>query len=306
MKRAVSISIGSSKRDKAVELDLLGERVCIERIGTDGDMQRAARMYADLDGKVDAFGVGGCDLGLLVDEKWYPLYSVRSLVADVHKTPVVDGGGLKNTLEKRSAAVLEKEIGSSILDKKVLVVTAVDRWGMAKSFLDAGYQTLFGDMMFSLGIEVPIYTAKSLKRLAAILMPVAGRIPFKWVYPVGKDQEKRTPKWTRYFAWASVIAGDCHYITRYMPDRLDGKVIVTNTTTEDDRELFRRAGVRYLMTTTPVLEGRSFGTNMMEAALIAATGRTQPVNYAHPGSYFTDLEQLITRLGFDPQLQELN
>jgi hypothetical protein len=29
-----------------------------------------------------------------------------------------------------------------------------------------------------------------------------------------------------------VIAGDCHYITRYMPDDLEGKVIVTNTTTQ--------------------------------------------------------------------------
>ena len=38
MKRAVSISLGSSKRDKAVEVDLLGERVRIERIGTNGDM----------------------------------------------------------------------------------------------------------------------------------------------------------------------------------------------------------------------------------------------------------------------------
>ena len=35
MKRAVSISIGSSKRDKKVEVELLGEKVQIERIGTD-------------------------------------------------------------------------------------------------------------------------------------------------------------------------------------------------------------------------------------------------------------------------------
>jgi hypothetical protein len=38
MKRAVSVSIGSSKRDKAVEIELMGEEVSIERIGTDGDM----------------------------------------------------------------------------------------------------------------------------------------------------------------------------------------------------------------------------------------------------------------------------
>ena len=42
MKRAVSISIGSSKRDKAVQVTLLGQPVSIERIGTDGDMEAAA------------------------------------------------------------------------------------------------------------------------------------------------------------------------------------------------------------------------------------------------------------------------
>src|SRR3990170_7175220 len=80
MKRAVSISIGSSKRNKSVEVVLLGERVIIERIGTDGDMEKAAQLYKDLDGKVDAFGVGGADLGLRVDQKWYPLYSVQPMV----------------------------------------------------------------------------------------------------------------------------------------------------------------------------------------------------------------------------------
>jgi len=39
MKRAVSISIGSSKRNKSVTVELLGEQVTIERIGTDGDME---------------------------------------------------------------------------------------------------------------------------------------------------------------------------------------------------------------------------------------------------------------------------
>ena len=63
MKRAVSISIGSSKRDKKVEFSFLGRKSALERIGTDGDMEAAARLYRELDGKVDAFGVGGADLG---------------------------------------------------------------------------------------------------------------------------------------------------------------------------------------------------------------------------------------------------
>src|SRR4030067_967209 len=50
MKRAVSVSIGSSKRDKAVETELLGQAVRIERIGTDGDMEKAAQLYRERDG----------------------------------------------------------------------------------------------------------------------------------------------------------------------------------------------------------------------------------------------------------------
>src|SRR5512147_2219276 len=103
MKKAVSISIGSSSRDKTVVIDLLGEQVSIERIGTDGDMEKAAQLYRELDGQVDAFGVGGADLGVMVDNKWYPLYSVQKMVRYIRQTPVVDGVGLKNTLENRLA-----------------------------------------------------------------------------------------------------------------------------------------------------------------------------------------------------------
>jgi hypothetical protein len=308
MKRAVSISIGSSIRDKAVQIELLGEKVQIERIGTDGDMEKAARMYGDLDGQVDAFGVGGADLGLLIDNHWYPLYSVRPMVRFVRKTPLVDGGGLKITLERKVAQVLQSKIGGYLdqVGRRAFVIVGSDRWGMLTSFAEAGYELTVGDLLFTLNIPIALHSPKSVRRLAAILMPVAGRLPFKWVYPTGKDQEKRTPKGQAWFNWGTVIAGDCLYILRYMPDRLEGKVIVTNTTTEADVRQFRNAGVKYLMTTTPVLDGRSFGTNMMEAAIIAACGRTEPVDYAHPGHYLEELEDLLPRLNFEPQLQELN
>jgi hypothetical protein len=105
-------------------------------------------------------------------------------------------------------------------------------------------------------------------------MPIAGRLPFEWIYPTGEKQEKRIPKWEKYYQWGTVIAGDCHYIKRHMPDKLEGKIIATNTTTTSDIEQFRKAGVKYVVTSTPVLEGRSFGTNMMEAALWLSRAKT--------------------------------
>jgi hypothetical protein len=130
-------------------------------------------------------------------------------------------------------------------------------------------------------------------------MPLAGRLPFEWIYPTGEKQEERKPKHTDLFHWATVTAGDCHYIKRYMPDDMQGKVVVTNTTTPEDIVLFRKVGVKYLITTTPVLEGRSFGTNMMESALIAISGKKRPLTDA-------EYSELLVQLKFEPQLQELN
>jgi hypothetical protein len=299
MKRAVSVSIGSSKRDKAVEIELLGERVRIERIGTDGDMEKAARMFQELDGQVDAFGVGGADLSVVVDGRVYPLHSARQLVRYVHKTPYVDGAGLKNTLERQLGGFIERELGDQIQPKRAFVTLGSDRWGMASGFADAGFECLFGDFMFALGLNIPIHSLKAVKRLAKVLMPIVGHFPFKWLYPTGAEQEKRTPRWEAAFRWATVIAGDTLYITRYMPDQLPGKVIASNTTTPADVELFRRAGVKCLVTSTPVLEGRSFGTNMMEAALVAAAGKGRVLTTE-------ELRALIDRLGLQPQLQKLN
>ena len=99
MKRAVSISLGSSRRDKRVEVDFKGERILIERIGTDGDIEKAKRLYRKLDGEVNAFGVGGVDLYLRLYRREYPLRAALKLVEDI-QTPCVDGRGLKHTLEE--------------------------------------------------------------------------------------------------------------------------------------------------------------------------------------------------------------
>jgi hypothetical protein len=301
MKRAVSISIGSSRRNKAVQVTLLGQAVSIERIGTDGDMEAAALKYKELDGKVDAFGVGGADLGALVDGKFYPFHSVQPMVRFVEQTPVVDGGGLKNTLENKAPAFLDAQIGEYIRERgrKVFITLGVDRWGLSKSFAEAEYQVVYGDFMFALGLPIPLRSLGSLRVLASVLIPIVTRFPFEWLYPTGEKQEERAPKWEKYFHWATVVAGDCLYIKRHMPDDMNGKVVVTNTTTPEDVELFKRCGVKYLVTTTPVLDGRSFGTNMMEAALVAISGKGRPLSWA-------EYSELLDELGFEPQLQELN
>jgi hypothetical protein len=299
MKHAVSISIGSSTRNKSIELELLGEKVCIERIGTDGSMEKAAQLYREMDGKVDAFGVGGTDLGLTVGSRYYPLYSVQSMVRYVKQTPLVDGAGIRRTLESQIAQFINAKIGEYIQEKRVLVTAGVDRWDMAMSFSTAGYQCVFADLMFALGIPLALRSIRAVKLLAGLMLPVVSRLPFEWIYPTGEKQEKRIPKYEKYYHWATVLAGDCHYVRRYMPYHLEGRVVATNTTTPADVEQFRQAGIKYLDTSTPVLDGRSFGTNMMEAALIAIAGKGRPLTD-------DELTKMLEQLDMHPQVQQLN
>ncbi|MCA1954899.1 MAG: hypothetical protein LDL12_07075 [Anaerolinea sp.] len=306
MKRAVSISIGSGRRDKVLQMQLLGQTIQLERRGTNGDLAEAERMFGELDGMVDAFGLGGTDLGLRVADRWYPMYSTARVVRRVQRTPVVDGTGLKVVLENRAPRLIEEQLGVSLRGKRVFVLTAVDRWGLSHAFVQAGCDCVFGDLLFSLGLPFVLRSEAAIQNLARVMMPVVLRLPFHWIYPTGSAQEKRTPAYQRYFEQADIIAGDCHYLRRYMPERLPGKILVTNTTTEEDRAFFAAAGVRALVTTTPVIEGRSFGTNVMEAALIACVGRSQPVDYAHADDYFDFLAQLLDQARIAPQVQELS
>lgn len=298
MKRAVSISLGSKSRDKKVITTLLGEQVSIERIGTDGDEVKAYQLFCELDGQVDAFGVGGIDLYVHAMKRDYPLYAGLKLVRDVKHTPVVDGGGLKATLETRVMQDVDKQLGDSIQPKTALLVAGLTRGGMSNSFIKAGYKVTFADLMFGLGIPLPIYRVPTANFAAALLMPVVGRLPIEMLYPTGEKQLEVVPKYVRYYQANKVIAGDWLYIMQHAPDDLSGKVIVTNTTTEADVEFLKKRGVHYLVTTTPVLDGRSFGTNMFEAALVAAAGKNRALTTP-------ELDQIIDDLGLQAQIQDL-
>ena len=299
MKKAVSISLGSSQRNKSVVVTFDDEPISVERIGTDGDPDKARQLFAQLDGKVDAFGVGGVELYLRVGGKEYPLRSGLGLIKDVHKTPAVDGLGLKHTLERRVFELAAPQWGETPHYPRAFFTLGVDRYGMAEAVAEVADEVIFGDLMFALGIPIAISGLKNLRRLAKVLLPVVSKLPISMVYPTGEKQETIEPKFEKYWQQADLIAGDFLYIRKYMPEDLAGKDVLTNTTTAADVELLRDRGVRWLITTTPRYEGRSFGTNMMEAALTAYAGKGRPLTD-------DELNQLIDELALKPNVERLN
>jgi len=312
MKRVVSVSIGSSKRDKRVEETLLGEDFVIERIGTDGDFGKAGEMIAELDGQADAIGLGGIDLYLVAAGRKYVIRDAAKMAKMATKTPVVDGSGLKHTLERATVRKLAEsgrlhpeQEQRGLGDLKVLITSAVDRFGMAEAFDELPTQDIFGDLIFALGLPIPVRKLSTLRVLARVLLPTVCLLPFKVLYPTGEKQNQPTPKFRRYYDWADVIAGDMHFVKRFMPPSehaerdLAGKTILTNTTTQDDVEMLGKRGLARLVTTTPRMEGRSFGTNVMEGVIVALLEK-RPEELTE-----ADYLGVLGKIDWEPDVQDL-
>jgi hypothetical protein len=299
MKQVVSVSLGSSQRNHRVETEILGEEFVIERIGTDGDKQRAIELIRELDGKIDAFGMGGIDLYIVAGKRRYVIRDAVPLAEAAEKTPIVDGSGLKNTLERRAIRELVDKHQIELAGKTALMVSAVDRFGMAEALDEAGCELILGDLVFTLGIPIPLRSLRSLDLVARVIAPLAVRLPIEMLYPTGEKQDDVDPKHARYYHQADIVAGDFHFIRRYMPEDMQGKTIITNTTTAADVEELTVRGVEVLVTTTPVLDGRSFGTNVMEGVLVSLADK--PFDELTPDDY----NELLDRMGFEPQIREL-
>lgn len=300
IRRVVSVSLGSSKRNKSQEVDILGQHFQIERIGTDGDMKKFAEMFKELDGKVDALGVGGADIYVVVGQKRYAFSQILKLVSGATKTPVVDGSGLKHTLERETIETLQKDGTVDFTKETVLLVSAVDRFGMAQALDKIGGKIIYGDLMFGIGVPIELKTYKAVKRVGAAVLPLITKLPFKWFYPTGEKQDERKPKYPKVWAKATLIAGDTLFIKRYASEDLKGKTILTQTVRKADLEWLKSAGARRVITTTPVMGGETFATNVMEGVIITLKGK-KPTEMTEQ-DYLDTLKQL----DWKPNVIELN
>jgi hypothetical protein len=300
MKRVVSVSLGSSGRDHRAQVTLMGEAFDISRVGTDGKLDAAIGLVRELDGTVDAIGLGGIDVYLYAGRHRYALRDGLRLLDAAKVTPVVDGSGLKNTLERATVRFMQDELSMDLRGRRVLMVSALDRFGMAQALVDAGADVLFGDFIFALDKDMPVRDLHEFEAMAEKYLPDACKLPFQFFYPTGKKQEKPPePKYPQYYEQAEIVAGDFHFMRQFMPPHLDGKTILTNTVTQANVEELAERGVKRLITTTPDIGGRSFGTNVLEAALVALLGK------AWSDVVPADYERLLRELQLKPRVMEL-
>jgi hypothetical protein len=302
MKKVMGVSLGSSTRDHNVKIEISGQEIEIERRGTDGDVKKMMQLYQEFDGKVDVFALGGTDLYLYSgrEGKRYTIRESARIVSVIKKTPIVDGTGIKYVLEKDVIRYITQHTDINLQGKKTLLLITVDRFGLAEGLIEAGCEMVFGDLIFCLHIPIALHHLKAIDKAARILIPILAHIPIKYLYPTGKKQETSNSKYSRFFNDVDIVAGDFIAISQYMPPKMEGKIVITNTVTSRNVQDLKDRGVQYLITTTPEFQGRSFGTNVYHATLVAISGK-KPEDLKEE-----DYLYLARQTGFKPRIEKLN
>lgn len=298
MKHVVSVSLGTPRRNYETEITTPLCRLSVRRVGAGGDLDQAASLLKELDGRVDALGMGGINLDLRAGARRYTMPQGAKLAAQVKNTPLVDGGGIKDTVEGEMISFIRDRAGWPRRDQVVLLVSALDRYALASSLEQAGCRLIIGDAMFALGLPLPFYSLAAFRSAAFAAMPLLRRLPVGFLYPLGDKQDRIRPRYNRYYSQAEIIAGDFHFLRRYMPADLAGKDIITSTVSAEDVRVLKERGVRWLATASPSFHGRSLGANVLEAVCAALLDKGDPVPEQYPG--------LFAQIGWEPRLERLN
>jgi predicted amino acid dehydrogenase len=303
MKRIVSISLGASARDYRFTTTILGQHIEIHRIGTDGDTARATALIRAYDGTVDAIGLGGLTPVFRVGAARYPHQEALHIAAQARRTPVVDGGVLKATLERWAVAQAARSDPSLLRYQRILLTSGIERYQLASALTQYESQIRCADPWVHSGLSfLPLpRSLEQLELYAATTLPILALLPYRFIHPVARGREERDERAVASFNWATVIAGDFAFIRRFAPQDLSGKTIITDDPSPAEIEDLRARGVLTLITMTPPLstERPFVATDVLEAIVTAITESNR-----QPGE--AEVLDFISAAGWNPTIQHLN
>ena len=153
MKRVVSISLGASERDYQFTTTILGQLIEVRRIGTNGDVARATALVREHDGTADAIGLGGLTPVFRVGAARYPHRQAIGIAAGARRTPVVDGGMLKASLERWAVQKAAELVRGIFNYRHILITSGVERYQLAQALAQFEGQLRFADPIIHLGLS---------------------------------------------------------------------------------------------------------------------------------------------------------
>ncbi|MDM8522446.1 hypothetical protein QUF80_03665 [Desulfococcaceae bacterium HSG8] len=304
MKEIISISLGPSDKDYEFETEFLGQDFYIRRLGTDGNLEKAAKMLAQWDKDADAIGLGNVRFPYDIGTRRMTQHHAEKLkkLTDRVRTPVVTGEGLRKVGYEWSLRHIQFKFGNNYFDNAVvLFLSGLSNYSMAKVMSEYTDNMSFADPVMENSIPKFLNSMKELETYAGGVHEV-----LKWV-PGKRITSSAVPlrMWNEYvlrkaMQKANIIVIPYYdfwkYVEKSTLEELGGKTIVTSTAYDDRIQFLKDRGVNVVIDSTPKILEKVVGVNVLEALIIAALEK--------PPEEVTsdDLLEIISEQRMDPRV----
>jgi predicted amino acid dehydrogenase len=275
MKTVIGISLGSRSQDFAFETTFCGQRLKVQRLGTDGSAAKATKLLKHWNARADAIGLGlvkdsqsvhgnGTSRGLDGDAE-----ALRALAT---KAPLSTGARLADIFLEWAVRHAQTTLGHYFDNANVLFFSGQANAKLAASMAEYTENLQFADPLLQLGVP------KLLTSLDALQLYASGaHFVADWVPPRAMPGALLRD-WTHYvmrkaMAHATVIVAPVHELDAFGLEELAGKTVVTTTVNDERLAAFRDNGVHLVIDGAPQLAGHALDPALLDAMILAATGK---------------------------------
>ncbi len=280
MKQIVNISFGASSDDYEFETEFSGQDFFIRRFGTDGDIDKAAKMVLQWDNKADAIALSHVKFPHAIGPERLIHKHTRELnkLSSQIKTPLTTGNTLRNVAFEWSLRHIEYKFGSYFNNAKVLFLSGMINYKIAKVMSEFTDNLMFADPILEDGISKLLNSLKDMEMYAGGIHET-----LKWV-PSKRFSSSVMPvrAWNDYILRKSMQKANIivipyydfyKYLEKASLEELGGKIIITTTAYDDRVTFLKDRGVNVVIDTTPKILERVVGISVLEALILAALGK---------------------------------
>jgi len=295
MKKVVTVTLGSSKKDFEFKTKFLGQEFSVQRLGADKDSSKAWELMRRQQANADAIALSD-----MVDHYHVGLRTVvnkksQRLMQVVTRVPVTTGASLRRLLQVRAIRYVQKELGHYFNNNLVLFLSGMRNYDMAVALSEHTRNLSFADPVFQAGSPLLLGSLEQLEIFAKGKELLPDIVPGDFLKSVLGTLKNKIV--ANAVAKSHVIVGTFREIQAVSSSgNLEGKTLITSAVDDEALGFFTRHKVNLVVDVSPKLFDRVVGISTITAMILAATGKEEAELSDH------DFEEIINELDIKPRL----
>jgi predicted amino acid dehydrogenase len=295
MKKVVSVTMGSSKKDFSFETDFLGQRFKVQRLGADKDSKKAWELLRRQQANADAIGLGEVADHCHVGTTTIVNRETQKLLKVVTRVPVTTGAKLRRLLQVRAVRHVQKELGSYFNNNLVLFLSGMRNYEIAVALSDYTQNLSFADPVFQAGSPVLLGSLAQLELYAKGNEMVSGQKPWRMLEK--SLASLKNMRVANAVGKAHVIVGNYDEIRAVGSlANLHGKTLITSAVDDEQLTFYKQCKVNLVIDVSPKLFDRVVGISTLEAMILAKLERSADELADE------EFEEIIDELDLKPRL----